>query len=327
MGRKQQLEQEFQKVATRISRFGSTPPYLNDLGGVLYELGRLAEAEKVFEAAFKLDPTFEPAKNNLAIIRQEVAHLVPAQSVRDLIERLAPIKTVRELIRVGPRNDGGYLVPDDLEGIQYCFSPGVGPSSSFEKALEAFGIHSFLADASVEGPATELKNFTFDKLFLGKDGEPDQISLASWVARYVPEASTDLLLQMDIEGAEYPVLRDAPPELLRRFRIMIVEFHSVASIRDARRHPEVGGTINKLLEDFHVVHIHPNNCCGSLIYADVEIPRVMEVTFLRKDRDPGAAYVNALPHPLDADCVPGNPTLPLDPAFLRVGDRQGQSSP
>ena len=26
---------------------------------------------------------------------------------------------------IGGAGDGGYLVPDDLDGIEYCFSPGV----------------------------------------------------------------------------------------------------------------------------------------------------------------------------------------------------------
>ena len=30
-----------------------------------------------------------------------------------------------ELVRLGGNNDGGYLLPNDLEGITACFSPGV----------------------------------------------------------------------------------------------------------------------------------------------------------------------------------------------------------
>lgn len=319
MGRQSHLEQEFQTMAQRISRFGATPHYLNELGGTLYELGRLPEAEKAFETACKLDEDFEPARRNLKQLRIELANLVPNASILSVIRRLAPVKTANGLIRVGGLNDGGYLLPNDMDGIEFCFSPGVGPSSSFEKALESYGIHSFLADASVDGPATNLTNFTFDKLFIGKDGEEDQISLASWVDRYVPaERSTDMLLQMDIEGAEYPVLNAAPRELLRRFRIIVVEFHSLNLLRNAKRHSELAGALDNILQDFHVVHLHPNNCCGSLIMAGVEIPRVMEITFLRKDRDPGSTFVSETPHPLDRDCVLNTPSLPLDPGFLRA---------
>jgi hypothetical protein len=318
MGLKQDLEQKFQQLASRVATLGPHPQYLNELGGVLFELGMFDEAKKMFEAALRKDRTFEVARNNLNAINKKIAKQVKPGAIQDLIRRLAPVRPARPLVRIGSAGDGGYLAPDDLNGIAHCFSPGVGPTSRFEAALEDYGIHSFLADASVEGPASTLNSFTFDKLFLGEDGQPDQISLASWVTRYIPDDDDrDLLLQMDIEGAEFPVIEAAPPDLLRRFRIMIVEFHGLQRLGSCDEFGRISSVLDKILEDFHVVHLHPNNCCGSEIIAGIEIPRVLEFTFLRKDRDDGGTFVAQLPHPLDADCVPSRPTLVLDPAFLR----------
>jgi hypothetical protein len=39
------------------------------------------------------------------------------------------------LIRLGADGDGGYLVPDDLEDVAACFSPGVDDRASFESAM------------------------------------------------------------------------------------------------------------------------------------------------------------------------------------------------
>lgn len=41
----------------------------------------------------------------------------------------------KDLIRLGPNGDGGYLVPDDLTGIEACFSPGVCATSEFENTV------------------------------------------------------------------------------------------------------------------------------------------------------------------------------------------------
>ncbi len=41
----------------------------------------------------------------------------------ELIRKLAPQDSGPELIRIGGPGDGGYLIPDDLDGIEYCFSP------------------------------------------------------------------------------------------------------------------------------------------------------------------------------------------------------------
>ena len=40
-----------------------------------------------------------------------------------------------ENIRIGGENDGGYIIPNDLKDVKYCFSPGVGSISKFEKEL------------------------------------------------------------------------------------------------------------------------------------------------------------------------------------------------
>src|SRR5450432_846532 len=87
--------------------------------------------------------------------------------VRDMLQKLAPYETDRKLIRVGGETDGGYLIPDDLEGIEYCFSPGVARTARFESELATRGIRSFLADYSVDRPPVESEMFHFEKKYLG----------------------------------------------------------------------------------------------------------------------------------------------------------------
>ena len=41
-----------------------------------------------------------------------------------------------QLIRIGNKYDGGYLIPDVLHKIKYCFSGGVGNNYTFEKDLK-----------------------------------------------------------------------------------------------------------------------------------------------------------------------------------------------
>jgi hypothetical protein len=55
----------------------------------------------------------------------------------------------------------------------------------------------------------------------------------------------------------------------------------------------------KLLATHAVVHIHPNNCCGAVKSAGLEIPRIAEFTLLRRDRLRSTSYRTTLPHPLD----------------------------
>src|SRR4051812_33041026 len=89
------------------------------------------------------------------------------EDVLRVLRSLWPVDSGYPLIRLGPDGDGGYLVPDDLDGIKYAFSPGVSTESGFEAALAARGQRVFLADYSVDGPAQPNPNFVFDKKYVG----------------------------------------------------------------------------------------------------------------------------------------------------------------
>lgn len=62
--------------------------------------------------------------------------------VRSLVARLHPVAASADLIRLGPGGDGGYLVPDDLDGIVACYSPGVSAISGFERDCADRGMSS-----------------------------------------------------------------------------------------------------------------------------------------------------------------------------------------
>src|SRR5690349_14561084 len=87
--------------------------------------------------------------------------------VLQLIRSLRPRHCGSPLIRIGGAADGAYLLPDDLSGIEYCFSPGVSDSAAFENELASRKIRSFLADYSVAKPPIMRPEFTFDRKFIG----------------------------------------------------------------------------------------------------------------------------------------------------------------
>jgi len=227
--------------------------------------------------------------------------LTKPAAVADLIARLRPVSTEIGLIRLGPDKDGGYLVPDDLAGIEACFSPGVSTSSDFELACAQRGMEVFLADYSVDGPATRHDRFHFTKKFVGATTSEQFMTLDDWVKQAPIAADSDLLLQMDIEGYEYETLLSMPDALLKRFRILVIEFHRVHHLWSAPFHRLAAAAFTKLLQTHTCVHLHPNNCRSSLSMRGLEIPRVMEFTFFRNDRFRQRSYAKTFPHPLDRD--------------------------
>lgn len=223
---------------------------------------------------------------------------------RQLIKKLHPLDCGFDLIRVGAKGDGGYLIPDDLNGIEYCFSPGVSDLANFESQLADLNIKSFLADYSVASLPLDRQEFTFDKKFLGSSDRDPYFTMTTWKEKYLKGYIGDLLLQMDIEGYEYETILSTPETLLDQFRIMVIEFHELDKIFDAFDFTLISACFEKLLKSFYVVHIHPNNTSEVVKRGDIAIPAVMEFTFLNKRRAKRNTVQTAFPHPLDADCGP-----------------------
>lgn len=244
---------------------------------------------------------------------------IRTRKTRALLQSLRPLSTDKKLIRFGPDGDGGYLIPDDMAGIRTCFSPGVSFVSGFEKDCADLGMHVFLADASVDGPAEAHALFSFTKKFIGGTARDGFITLDEWVSRSVADANSDLILQIDIEGYEYEVFLSTSDALMHRFRIIVAEFHLLDELVSvwSDRYKEIIRTFQKILRSHACVHIHPNNCCGSVKTNGMEIPKVMEFTFLRKDRFGHSEYETSFPHELDADNT-GKPPLVLPECWYRT---------
>lgn len=217
----------------------------------------------------------------------------------------------KELIRLGPIGDGGYLIPDDLEGIEACFSPGVGFYSIFEKDCADRGMKVFLADKSVDKPKQSHEHFVFTKKHIGIINNDSFMTINDWVESSLPDSKSDLLLQMDIEGSEYEVLLVVSDDILQRFRIIVIEFHSLNRLCSNPFFKLASKVFEKLLQTHTCVHNHPNNFSSSVKFKGLEIPEVIELTFLRNDRISSPSFAKIFPHPLDADNTEDHPSLPL----------------
>jgi hypothetical protein len=226
------------------------------------------------------------------------------------ISKLRPVSSDISLIRIGGDGDGGYLVPDDFDQIVACFSPGVADSSDFELDLAERQIPCFMADYSVNGPSVNHDLFRFEKKFLGSTDNDQFMTLESWINQSSVGAG-DMILQMDIEGSEYDVILSTSSAYFRRFRTIVIEFHSLDMIFSRHGYQLASLAFDKLLADFSVVHIHPNNCRRMSRMRGYLVPPVVEFTFHRNDRIKNAKPVTALPHALDARCVPDRPELIL----------------
>ena len=227
-----------------------------------------------------------------------------------LLNKLKPHDLGYDLIRIGSENDGGYLVPNILNEIKVCFSPGTGNNTQFEKDLINRNIKTFLADGTINEKDIQLDNFHFTKKNLASYDSEKTITLENWVNDNAKD-STNLLLQMDIESSEYEVVHATSEECLKKFKIIVIEFHYIEKINNHYFYENFNNTINKLLLNFEISHIHANNCQGTYSINGIILPTAIEVTFLRKDLCRYKKNINFFPHKLDQRNIINLPDVSL----------------
>ena len=221
-----------------------------------------------------------------------------------------------DLIRIGSTNDGGYLIPDILNNITACLSPGVGHTNSFENNLLELGIKSYLLDHTIDKDSDIVKGFDFTKKKLNNYSDANNISLEEFYKFKLKEEDRPIL-QMDIEGDEYVNILTTNNEILNKFEIMIIEFHYLERVANEEIYKLYDKTIKKILNNFDVCHIHPNNGPRTFkITKKLKIPQILEVTFLNKRHSKYKHPVKLLPHPLDNKCDKLKKELILDKFFL-----------
>jgi FkbM family methyltransferase len=138
----------------------------------------------------------------------------------------------------------------------------------------------------------------------------DSITLEKFLKKCNLDLVDELILKMDIESAEYEVLLDASLDTLKKFRIMVIEFHYFSkSLNPDLLLSNFMKIFNKLNMIFDIVHFHPNNCEEVFRINKSRMPRVVEITFHRKDRAKIPLVHAELPQSLDIATVPNRPEI------------------
>jgi hypothetical protein len=267
-------------------------------------------------AAAILNTLLKPAGVTLKPIINE-HHWKELVEIAQVLGSFRPFDTGYDLIRAGNNGDGGYLIPNDLDESDLLFSPGSDRLADFENYLaKNYGIKSVIIDTQDKKPLNLEPGVTFDSGWIQAWTDPKGTSLDDWINAH-SSTTSNLILQMDIEGSEYSVLQSLPTATLARFKILIIEFHFLEQIKDFHsRELLLRPTIEKLRDLFDVVHTHANNCCGQVEFGAMKFPRVIEVTFHRKDRRLMNPVAKNTPHKLDFPNLVGFPTPEISWAYF-----------
>lgn len=213
--------------------------------------------------------------------------------IHDLFRKLWPMNTEIHLVKCGE-----YLIPQNIGDVDVLFSPGVGTNSDFELHFANQGISCYMADASVDAPPIKHENFHFIKKYIGPRTEDEFISLEEWITVNYKEGQ-NAVLQMDIEGAEYQSILGLPNEILKKFKMIVMEVHYLNFLASQEGLALGTAFFNHLMKDFTVIHFHVNNYLRPIKFKGLKFPQDIEITLVRNDLIKSTTPVDMLPHPLD----------------------------
>jgi tetratricopeptide (TPR) repeat protein len=224
---------------------------------------------------------------------------------------LVPKKTLGfEKRRVGRDRDGGYVLIDDFSQIDAALSFGIKDDASWDLdvAQRHIPVHQF--DHTIDCAPVKHPLIEFHKLRIAEADAPDTACLDTLVGKLLAN-SQRALLKIDIEGDEWGMLAAASPRSFIAFTQIACEFHELGRLTNPVWYGRFFAVIEKLKEEFEVVHVHGNNYMPFMCMANVLLPATLEVTFASRRHYRFGETNEIFPTPLDRPNFPDAPDLHL----------------
>ena len=262
--------------------------------------------------------------NALTAARLDPADLRALPEYGRVAEVAALLRTSRvdgaEMVRLGGELDGGYVMLDTLRppAVTFGYGFGVGHDVSWDAAVADRGIDLVLYDHTVAALPAPVPRARFVRQGVcGATRQPRCRTLEEAVSDNGHTGRTDLVLKMDIEGAEWEALAAAPSATLSCFSQMALEFHGMSRAVTPRGHAEIVAVLAKLARTHCPLHVHGNNALPPLWLGDLVLPDVLEVTWVRRADHAGRLVPRDEPFPtvLDRPNVPDRPDIILGRTF------------
>jgi len=254
--------------------------------------------------------------NALATAQLDRASLEHVSDYRRVAEVTGMLRTWAvegiDLVRIGGDLDGGYVMLDTLRppAVTAGYGFGVGHDVSWDVAVAGRGIDLALYDHTVRGLPEPVPRARFVRQGIrGVEAVPGCRTLAEVIADNGHVGRTDLVLKMDIEGAEWPVLAEVTGATLAQFAQIAIEFHGLSRVLAPDGHAEIVAGLAKLAATHVPVHVHGNSYHLPVWIGDLVLPEVLEVTWVRRRDHEGRFVPRTEPFPTDLD----RPNLPDRP--------------
>lgn len=208
----------------------------------------------------------------------------------DSLRQSFPLKVSNDisLERFGSPGDGGYLLSDDISESDICISLGIGDNYSFDLDMAKRCERVLMFDHTIPPPQHLSPNMAFEKVGISSVESEDFTTIERIISRL--PAGSDLILKVDVEGAEWEVLQSLTLETLGRFRQIAAEFHNLHAIHNTEHFEKIIASLSKLSQTHILTNLHINNWASYQLVAGVPFPDVVEVTYMRRSSRMGDLF-------------------------------------
>lgn len=226
-------------------------------------------------------------------------------------------------IKVGNReSDGGYVMVDDFECIGAALSLGIGDDISWDIEMSGYGteIHQF--DHTVEAPASGMGNpllhFHRRGICGDRNPEPGMKTIREILADEMAAHTGDLILKIDIDGYEWQVFESMPQDVLGRFRQICIEIHNpIGRPGQGEFRRRNLAVLRKLHSGFAPVHLHANNANPSRVFCGLQVPKLLEITYIRRSGQTFTDSTEPFPGELDVPNLASQPDINIGEIVAR----------
>ncbi len=207
-------------------------------------------------------------------------------------------------VRIGGRGNGGYVMLEPgIGGTAYSF--GVSNWAPWDLEMASLGFQVFQYDGSVAQSPDPHPNIYFNQYHI--NGFPTPKEGAKNIGEIFADLghcdNDDIILQIDIEGEEWPFFQYISEEHIMKFKQIIVEFHG--HILTGPYCEKYLSILEKINKTHCCVHVHGVNCFGSLGFfpGNCIYTFGFEMTYARRTDYVFKESLEFYPTPLDGRCV------------------------
>ena len=222
------------------------------------------------------------------------------EKIHKILKLLSFADKTIEFNRVGNTNDGGYTMFLPLSENKIAYSIGISNDTSWDSDMASRGYEVYMYDHTIKNLPNKNRAFHWEKLgIIGGRETKDLIELSTMIHRNGHDNETGMVLKMDVEGAEWDVLRYISSDVLCRFDQIVMELHDLLNPFNREIYLEA---LDKITSTHSLVHIHANNCSNVDFCGELMLPNVLEVTFVLTSRFDLKESDVFLPRKEDAPC-------------------------